>query len=154
MSDYKALQALRERIEHKRDEAERELQVVITAMELLRTEKLTEEVADPRVREEDEFVAELRKKKTQVHALVAIAKKNNGKLLTKDAKRLLQRAKLMKQTKNASNILYNVINRSEKFRNIGYGEYELIDTVPTFRRIVGRDLDKVGEMFPEPKPIQ
>jgi hypothetical protein len=127
---FDRLAELRQQLEDKRDSAkhnfeekERDLQAVLKTMELLRSQGREDVVVT--LTGEAALVLELRRKKTQLHALIAIARNNGGKLLTRDAKRLLQQAGLMKQTKNASNILYNVINRSERFKHVGSGEYEL-----------------------------
>ena len=158
MTDFRALEILLERMKYekelaqsKAEEADQRLRAVATTIELLHEHRIMEEVGEvEKLREssqDDEFVAELRKKKTQLHALIAIAKKNNGKLFTRDAKPLLQRAKLMKQTKNASNILYNVINRSERFRHVGAGEYDLIETQQEKIKVAGK-----GDLFETPMP--
>jgi hypothetical protein len=65
---------------------------------------------------------------TQLEAMVYMARKNSGRLKTKDAARLLLEAGLMRKTKNSYNIAYTVIRRSEKFKPSGIaGEYELIE---------------------------
>jgi hypothetical protein len=127
--EFEPIMALQRKLQSQKDvakrdleEIERQLQAVATTLELLRKETSQKTV---HVTSEQEILAELRTKKTQVPALIAIARHNGGILLTKDAKYLLQRAGLMKVTKNASNILYNVINRSERFENIGPGRYRL-----------------------------
>ena len=122
MALQRKLQSLKDVAKRDLEEIDRQLHAVATTLELLRKE------TSPKVgsvASEQEILAELRTKKTQVPALIAIARHNGGILLTKDAKYLLQRAGLMKVTKNASNILYNVINRSERFDNIGPGKYRL-----------------------------
>lgn len=63
--------------------------------------------------------------KTQVEALVTIAKANGNRLRTLDAKKLLLRAGKIKTPKNANNILFTAINRSGRFRKIEPGLYEL-----------------------------
>lgn len=52
---------------------------------------------------------------TQVQALVVIARHNNGIVKAQEAKRLLIKAGVMRQTKNSTNIIHAVIRRSEKF---------------------------------------
>ena len=64
---------------------------------------------------------------TQVEALSAIARQNGGRVRIKDAHGVLLKAGLMKQTKNWYNILYNAINRSEKFERSSPGEYKLLE---------------------------
>ena len=64
--------------------------------------------------------------KTQLQALIHIAEQNNGVVEAGKAKRLLLTAGLIKNPKNAANIIFNVINRSEKFKRRSPGIYELI----------------------------
>jgi hypothetical protein len=64
---------------------------------------------------------------TQVQALIKLATesgKNRFKIA--EAKSLLLAAGLIKSKKNASNILHNTIQRSERFKRVAVGEYELI----------------------------
>ncbi len=68
---------------------------------------------------------------TQIKALIAIAKKNEGRIRIKDVRNTLMRAGVMKQTKNWYNILYGAINRSEAFERSGPGEYKLISGSPS-----------------------
>jgi hypothetical protein len=64
---------------------------------------------------------------TQVQALVKIARTNGrNRLNVKDAKNLMVAAGLVKSKNNAANIVYTAIIRSERFRKIGKGEYELM----------------------------
>jgi hypothetical protein len=77
---------------------------------------------------------------TQLEAMVHIAKKNNGKLRTTHAVKLLLRSGLMKKTKNSYTIAYTVMKRSGKFKPSGNpGEYELIEEerAPSLRVMAG-----------------
>lgn len=65
------------------------------------------------------------RKLTQVQALVMIAKHNGGVVRAQEAKRLLIKAGVMRQTKNSTNIIHAVIVRSEKFERVRPGEYRL-----------------------------
>ena len=67
--------------------------------------------------------------KTQLEAVIEIARKNNGRVNLKQAHEILRDAGLMRPTKNWYNILYNTINRSGKFEHAGPGEYKLVDAV-------------------------
>jgi hypothetical protein len=69
-------------------------------------------------------IAKLRGK-TQVQALVVIAKHYDGIVRAQEAKRLLIRAGVMRQTKNSTNVIHAVIIRSEKFERVRPGEYRL-----------------------------
>ena len=61
---------------------------------------------------------------TQVEALERIAK-IDGTVKIKTAKLILEKAGLLKRTKNWYNILYAALNRSNKFEHAGPGEYRL-----------------------------
>ncbi len=92
---------------------------VALAIEVWKDSKGTKIAIDPYLRE---F-----KGLTQVEALVKIAKDNgNNRFRLQDAKRTLVDAGLVKSKKNASVILYTAIQRSEKFKRVAPGEYELI----------------------------
>jgi hypothetical protein len=75
---------------------------------------------------------------TQVQALVKIAKDNgNNRFKMKEAKRLLLEAGLVKSKKNANTILFTAIQRSEKFKRVAPGEYELLpDATQMINRVV------------------
>jgi hypothetical protein len=66
--------------------------------------------------------------KTQVEALVAIAKHYDGIVRAQEAKKLLIKAGVMRETKNSTNIIHAVIVRSEKFDRVRPGEYRLKGT--------------------------
>jgi hypothetical protein len=61
-----------------------------------------------------------------LEALTKIAKANNNRLKLITAKDLLLRAGVTKSRKNANNIIFNVIKRSELFKRVAPGEYELV----------------------------
>jgi len=74
---------------------------------------------------------------TQIEALVKIAKDNgNNRFRLKDAKKLLLTAGLVKSKKNASTILFTAIQRSERFKRVAPGEYELIEKPVVVRQLV------------------
>jgi hypothetical protein len=62
---------------------------------------------------------------TQVQALTVIAKHYGGTLKAQEAKRLLIRAGVMRETKNSTNTIHAVIRRSDKFDAVRPGEYRL-----------------------------
>jgi hypothetical protein len=68
---------------------------------------------------------------TQLAALKKIAEHNGGVLLTSQAKRLMNQAHLIKNPKNANNIIFSVIHRSEAFERVGPGAYRLAGEKPT-----------------------
>ena len=63
---------------------------------------------------------------TQLEAITYMAKRNAGKIRIADVKKALIRAGLMRPTKNSYNIVFTVMKRSERFKRIGSGEYELL----------------------------
>jgi hypothetical protein len=70
------------------------------------------------------------RKLTQVQALVVIAKHYDGTFKAQEAKRLLIKAGVMRETKNSTNIIHAVILRSEKFEKVRPGEYRLKEESP------------------------
>jgi hypothetical protein len=65
------------------------------------------------------------RKLTQVQALTVIAKHYGGTFKAQEAKRLLIKAGVMRETKNSTNIIHAVIVRSGKFEKVRPGEYKL-----------------------------
>lgn len=77
---------------------------------------------------------------TQIQALVKFAKTNGrNRLNVPEAKKLLLAAGLISKPKNAASIIYSAIIRSERFRKVGRGEYELITTSPLLLTKTERD---------------
>jgi len=64
-------------------------------------------------------------------AVIAIAKYNGGIVRTQEAKRLMIKAGIMKQSKNSTNMAHNAINRTDKFERVSPGEYRLKASKPT-----------------------
>ena len=58
-------------------------------------------------------------------ALLLIARKNNGVLRTRQARKLLQQAELLPAGPRSSNILWKAIVQSEMFEHVKQGEYRL-----------------------------
>jgi hypothetical protein len=67
---------------------------------------------------------------TQVEALTKIAQHNGGRFETIVAKKILLQAGLIKNPKNANNILFSVIQRSGRFERVDHGVYRLIGNKP------------------------
>jgi hypothetical protein len=129
-----------ERLRGELQEAEAELQAVTKTLQLLTKGRGREErEIESKV---EAFIHELHGL-TQVEALVKLAKANGNRLKTKDAKRILVAAGLIKSRKNAANILFTTIQRSERFKRIVPGEYELM-TKP-----VTASLTSQYEVFPK-----
>ena len=65
--------------------------------------------------------------KTHLEALIEIAKANDNLLVVKTARRLMTRAGLFRNPKNASSVIFTAISRSGKFKPLSKGKYELIE---------------------------
>jgi hypothetical protein len=96
-------------------------------------------------------IARLRKL-TQVQALTVIAKHYGGTFKAQEAKRLLIRAGVMRETKNSTNIIHAVIVRSEKFEKVRPGEYRLKNAVAK-PDLIGTENVNRGAYAPS-KPVQ
>ena len=96
---------------------EKDIAAIEGALRVLRTRAAgnTPEIIDPK---------KLRGK-SQLEALKYIARRSKGEVKVTDARRLLLHAGLIRNPKNASSILYTVINRSEMFERVGTGIYRL-----------------------------
>jgi hypothetical protein len=84
---------------------------------------------------------------TQVEALTKIAEHNGGQIQTLVVKKMLLQAGLIKNPKNANNILFSVIQRSGKFERVDHGVYRLIGHKP-------ERPDKKYLMEPPPEPSE
>jgi len=73
---------------------------------------------------------------TQVQALTVIAKHYGGIFKAQEAKRLLIRAGIMRETKNSTNTIHAVIRRSEKFDPVRPGEYRLKSEITPANNVV------------------
>jgi hypothetical protein len=69
--------------------------------------------------------------KTHLEALVEIARANGNILVVKTARRLMTRAGLFGNPKNASSVLFTAISRSGKFKPLQKGKYELVEQKDT-----------------------
>jgi hypothetical protein len=65
--------------------------------------------------------------KTHLKALIEIAKLNDNILVIKTARRLMTRANMFGNPKNASSILFTAVSRSGKFKALSKGKYELLE---------------------------
>ena len=82
---------------------------------------------------------------TQVQALTVIAKHHGGTFKAQEAKRLLIRAGVMRETKNSTNTIHAVIRRSEKFDPVRPGEYRLkADARPATNDDMKRAINPTG----------
>ena len=73
--------------------------------------------------------------RTQLQALIIIAKIGNGQFKANEAKKLMLRAGLISNPKNASNIVYSLIKKSEAFQRISKGVYRLKEYTPNITSI-------------------
>lgn len=127
---YKELLGLKQRLHEKVEslraqlqESERQLESVTTTLALLGYAPLTEIIMGPmRISETEEL-----KSMTQIQAMVKLAERNHGKISVKGVKRIFLSIGLIKNPKNANNIIFNAIQRSERFQRVAPGTYELID---------------------------
>jgi hypothetical protein len=62
---------------------------------------------------------------THEQAVIKLAKHNGGILRTQDAKRLMIKAGIMRETKNSTNMAHNAIKRTDMFERVSPGEYRL-----------------------------
>ena len=115
------LQLRQEKYAQKLAEVEEQLKAVSLTLSLLNPGEEREAEEQPLIVAPNEI-----RGMTQVEALVYIARNNANRVKIVSAKKLLAKAGVMKLTKNSYNILYTVINRSEKFKRVGPGEYELL----------------------------
>lgn len=111
---YEKLLAKRDKLKEQLEEVEKEFDAVATTLKLMGQ-------APPGLANLDLGGM------THVDALVAIAKANGGVLVVKTARRLMTRANLFTNTKNASSILFTAINRSGKFQRSSPGKYKLAE---------------------------
>jgi hypothetical protein len=93
------------------------------------------------------------RKLTQVQALMVIANHYGGTFKAQEAKRLLIKAGVMRETKNSTNVIHAVIIRSEKFERVRPGEYRLKSTDES--GLTRADKATLNELLlPNSKPLQ
>jgi len=109
---YEKLQIKRDKLKEQLVEVEKEFEAISTTLKLLG-------MPTPGMSNID------LSGKTHIDALIAIANANNGLLVVKTARRLMTRANLFKNPKNASSVLFTAISRSGKFQSEGKGKYKL-----------------------------
>ncbi|MCI0529554.1 MAG: hypothetical protein L0Y56_19100 [Nitrospira sp.] len=121
MSTIEQLGQLRDELKAKQDkllkrieQIEHELCSVETTLGLLRPAGTTESGITP------EEIVDLK----PIDALVVVAQRDGGRLKSTQARSLLVEAGVIKG-QNASSIIYNTIERSERFQKIKRGEYRL-----------------------------
>ena len=126
---YTDLVALKNRLEATAKESreqtarlESELKSVIVTLDLLQRNGHTKVPLEPEMQTSVSDLQGL----TQLQALVTIAKAKGNRIKLSYARQMLLKAGLTKSPKNATNILFNVIQKSGKFKRVASGMYELI----------------------------
>lgn len=110
---YEKLQAKRDRLREQLESAEREFEAVSTTMRLVGQGSPTVNLVNI-------------EGMTQLQALIAIARANNNRVSVRTARRMMEKAGLFKNAKNASSVLFTTINRSGKFERESSGVYRLV----------------------------
>jgi len=115
------LRAERKNRQQQVDEIDQRIAAVETTLALLRQRSGLPEERGP-------DISDLLGKR-QLDALVTIAKKKDGCFKVQEAKRLMLRAGLIRNPKNANSILYTLLGRhADKFERVAPGEFRLIGT--------------------------
>jgi len=125
----KQLLEKRERLMRPLQELDQEIEHVSATVRALQKTNPSYPRVDPQLTEE--FPIGKLRRLTQVQALIVIAKHYNGTIRAQEAKRLLIKAGVMRETKNSTNIIHSVILRSDKFSRIAPGEYRLKEEAPS-----------------------
>lgn len=86
---------------------------------------------------------------THVQSLIEIAKYNGGTLSALEAKDIMMRAGVLRQTKNSTHMVHGAIARSEAFDRISRGQYRL----KVAGSVLPRQSVLESALFPE-KPVQ
>ena len=123
----KELQEKLDRLRKPIAQAEEELQHVIGTIAVLRRGIRPTIAQDTPAEDGLSLIAKL-KGMTQMNAIVAIARSRGGVIRAQDAKKIMIEARIMRSTKNATNMTHNVFARSDSFERIGPGEYRLKDS--------------------------
>lgn len=111
---FEQLTAKREKLRSQLEEVEKEYEAVALTMKLM---------GQP---SQKSLLGLDLSNKTQLEALIAIAKANGGILAVKAAKRAMIKAGMFKTPKNAASIIFTAITRSKRFQKLGAGRYSLL----------------------------
>lgn len=121
MSDTRKLEELQASLRAQKSAIDEQLTAVETTLKLLRKFQ-----TEPGGKQEALVVnPEELKGLTQPNAIRLIAYKNNGIITIKGVRPLLEKAGVLRKTKNWYNVIYGVINKSGQFEHIGPGKYKL-----------------------------
>lgn len=110
---YEKLQIKRDKLREQLEEVEKEFAAVSTTLKLMG-------LPTPGLSNLD------LSGKSHLEALITISKASNDVLVVKTARRLMTRAGLFKNPKNASSVLFTALSRSDRFESIGKGKYKLL----------------------------
>lgn len=116
------LEAARDRFSKRLDDIARQLNSVSETIDLIGGNASQKGASSVDLHVSPDEVREM----TQLQALIHIAEKNNGRLRVAPARLLIVKAGIMKAGKNASNVLFSAIDRSERFERIKRGVYKLL----------------------------
>jgi hypothetical protein len=116
------LKAMRDGLMQQMEKLDENIEHLNATITLLEKESVSQ--AAPVIPAQDFPLGKLRNL-TQSQAVLAIAKHNGGVVKAQDAKRLMILGRVMRDTKNSTNITHNVILRSGLFERIAPGEYRL-----------------------------
>lgn len=122
------LENLKKRLTQRAERLKRELQQIED--DLISTDRTIHLLGQPETEADSAFPESYLREfegLTQIQALVKIARTNGrNRLNVHEAKKLLLAAGLIsRHSKNATSIVYSAIIRSERFRKVARGEYEL-----------------------------
>jgi hypothetical protein len=121
------IEDLRRSIEKPIAEVERDLEHIAGTIAFLEREQISPRLSQAANQSVEilEVVVPRLAGKTHVEAIVAIAKANGGLVRAQDAKRLMIRAGVMRNTRNSTHMTHNAILRSGLFERIAPGEFVL-----------------------------
>jgi hypothetical protein len=113
---------LYEKLQHKRDKLQEQLDEVNTEFEAVATVLKLMGLPTPAMSSIDLTGM------SHMDALIAIAKANDNLLVVKTARRLMTRAGMFKNPKNASSVIFTAIGRSGKFQPTDVrGRYKYVE---------------------------
>jgi len=123
----KKIEDLRRSIERPIAEAERDLEHIAGAIAFYERDKFSSVLSQ--MAKQTVSVLEINIPRltgmTHVEAIVAIAKANGGLVRAQDAKRLMIKAGVMRNTRNSTHMTHNAILRSGLFERVAPGEFVL-----------------------------
>jgi hypothetical protein len=147
------LKEKREYVMHQISELEEAVEYLNGTIAFLEKEGRMESTEHVRPMEAREFPVVKLHGLTQLQAVVMIAKHFRGIVKAQDAKRLMIKGGVMKETKNSTNITHNLIIRSELFDRIAPGEYRLKARREP-NHLSAADNETLEELFPVTRALE